>query len=285
MQQLIMVIILFFSFNLFSMEKVIYGDDNRVDIPDLFNNLYLDLAKSTAAMIASNRIVNEDGNYKVKWGTLADMGICSDERFASQPAVANCSGFLVADDLLVTAGHCIQNMNDCQGNYWVFDYNTSNVQNGAITLKAESLYRCTEIVKRSLDRYTKDDFAVVRLDRPVTGRYPLHVRREGKILDKTPLVIIGHPTGLPTKVADGAYVRSNSEATFFVANLDSFGGNSGSAVFDATTGIVEGILVRGETDYIYDYERGCRIPKKCDLESCRGEDVTRITNLIDVIPN
>ena len=46
----------------------------------------------------------------------------------------------------------------------------------------------------------------------------------------TPLVVIGHPSGLPTKIADGAWVRNNESEYYFVTNLDTFGGNSGSAV-------------------------------------------------------
>jgi len=66
-----------------------------------------------------------------------------------------------------------------------------------------------------------------------------------------------------------------------VANLDTFGGNSGSAVFNAETGEVEGILVRGENDYVWSDENGsrCRVPQQCTNDACRGEDVTRITNI------
>ena len=99
----------------------------------------------------------------------------------------------------------------------------------------------------------------------------------------TELVVIGHPTGLPTKIAGGAWVRQNTNNVYFQSNLDTFGGNSGSAVFDAETGTVEGILVRGETDYVYDSSRGCRVPKQCSNEGCRGEDVTRITNIKELM--
>ncbi len=89
--------------------------------------------------------------------------------------------------------------------------------------------------------------------------------------------MIGHPTGIPTKVAGGAFVRDNSNDKFFVANLDTFGGNSGSAVVNSETGVVEGILVRGENDYVT--EGGCSVPQVCTMDGCRGEDVTRITNI------
>lgn len=62
--------------------------------------------------------------------------------------------------------------------------------------------------------------------------------------------MIGHPVGLPLKVADDAVVSDPGDGqTYFEANLDTYGGNSGSAVFNARTGLIEGILVRGAQDF------------------------------------
>ena len=104
------------------------------------------------------------------------------------------------------------------------------------------------------------------------------IRKSGGVEVGEDLVVIGHPTGLPTKIADGANVRRRA-GTYFVANLDTYGGNSGSAVFNANTGVVEGILVRGETDYRRDYRRNCRVSNVVSDNGGRGEDVTYITNI------
>lgn len=122
-----------------------------------------------------------------------------------------------------------------------------------------------------------------RLDRKVINRLPLKIRREGKVDDQAGLVIIGNPSGLPTKVALEGTMRKNDNSIYFVANLDSFAGNSGSAVIDRKTGLVEGILVRGEIDFVLDSERNCKIVKQCAEGSCRGEDVTRITNILPLV--
>ena len=37
--------------------------------------------------------------------------------------------------------------------------------------------------------------------------------------------------------------------------------------------------MRGETDYKYDWDKGCRVVYKCSDNGCRGEDVTKITNI------
>ncbi len=269
------------SFEAQALNKVVYGTDDRLDVFETTNNLHLELATSTAAMIAGNSIDVNGTEATISGSTLQSRGICASAKFAKQATAANCSGFLVGEDLLVTAGHCIRSEYDCKSWKWVFDFAVTDAsQSGAeVTVPSTSVYGCKEIISRDLSRTDNNDFALIRLDRKVTDRAPLQVRTEGKIADRAPLVVIGHPTGLPTKIADGANVRNNNNKIYFVANLDTFGGNSGSAVFDAETGLVEGILVRGENDYVYDSAQGCRVPQQCDNDSCRGEDVTRITNI------
>lgn len=268
------------SFSVIAMDKVVYGDDDRLDLFEASNALHLDLAKSTAAMISHSKLTtNTDGTTTVSGSALSTRGICKSAKFADQLTAANCSGFLVAKDLLVTAGHCITSMSACNNSAWVFDFAVETSDDDARSVPTSSVYKCVEIIEQSLDRGTKDDFALIRLERAVDDREPLTVRKADKVATGTKLVVIGHPTGLPSKIAAGAIVRDNSNDYFFQSNLDTFGGNSGSAVFDSETGTVEGILVRGETDYVYDGARGCRVPKQCTNEGCRGEDVTRITNI------
>jgi len=79
---------------------------------------------------------------------------------------------------------------------------------------------------------------------------------------------------LPVKLSGGAAVRNlMGEVGYFTANLDTYGGNSGSAVFNNVTGEIEGVLVRGETDFVR--QGNCRISYVCENNGCRGEDVTK----------
>ena len=261
---------------------VIYGEDNRVDVYASKNSSFVELSKSTAAMIGAANLTARGSETVIGGKTLEARGICASERFSHQSTAANCSGFLVAENILVTAGHCIKSEADCKANKWVFDYKVDNAEQASVTVDSSDVYSCSKIISRSLDPITKNDFAVIELDRK-SDRRPLTFRRKGKITPGTSLVVIGHPTGLPTKISDGAKVRSLSNV-FFVANLDTFGGNSGSAVFNTKTSEVEGILVRGETDYVYDSAQGCQVAYKCSETGCRGEDVTMIT-VIDALKN
>jgi V8-like Glu-specific endopeptidase len=256
---------------------VIYGEDDRVDVFESQNSTFVELSKSTAAMINSSNLVHSDGEYTITGRTLQERGVCASERFSNQISGANCSGFLIAENLLVTAGHCIRSQADCEAYKWVFDFKVEHSDQGNITVAESSVYSCKKIISRSLDGRTMDDYALLELDRK-TDRAPLNFRRSGKVSVGAPLVVIGHPSGLPTKIANGANVR-RTQGKFFIANLDTYGGNSGSAVFNVDTAEVEGILVRGETDYVRDPVEGCQVSKRCKDNECRGEDVTYISNI------
>ena len=280
MKILISSFFLALSMNSFAVDKVVYGKDDRLDIYESKNSMYKTLSASTAAMISTSQVVLQaDGSSNITGGTLEQDGICSDARFAKQMVAANCSGFLVGENLLVTAGHCIQALEDCESYSWVFGFGNPESERTAYNVPKKDIYTCTKIISRALDRTTLNDYALVQLDRKVEGRTPLKYRKSGKIANKAGIVVIGHPSGLPTKIADGATVRTNKDKYYFQGTLDTFGGNSGSAVFDMKTGVVEGILVRGERDYEGDPVQNCTRPKVCKVTECRGEDVTRITNI------
>jgi len=278
---LFVVLFCLLTTNVFSHSKkvnVIYGDDNRVDVFESKDSVLVELSRSTAAMIHQNSLTRNGDEFILETKSLKDRGVCESEKFSHQSTAAQCSGFLISENLFVTAGHCIKSQADCEGYRWVFDYKVENETQTQISVSKDSVYSCRKILSRSLDNSTKDDFAIIELDRPVTDRKPLEYRRSGKITKGEDIVVIGHPSGLPTKIADGAKVRS-LQGKFFVANLDTYGGNSGSAVINMRTHEVEGILVRGDTDYVYDYQKACQVSNRCSDFGCRGEDVTYINNI------
>jgi V8-like Glu-specific endopeptidase len=254
--------------------KVIYGTDNRADAPLHSNRALRALATSVAARIPKSRVTLRNNLYELPRETLrASMGVCSTERFSTQRAAAECTGFLIGPDVLVTAGHCMEGSFDCQSNYWAFDYlyNTRSLAEGQV-------FECDSIISRELN--ATNDYAIIRLNKVVLGRTPLKLRTAGSISAADGVAVIGHPSGLPLKIADGGTVRSvPAGRNHFVATLDTYSGNSGSPVFNTRSLEVEGILVRGETDYVFDNARGCYKSNKCSMSSCRGEDVQKITAL------
>lgn len=256
--------------------KVVYGEDNRVDVGDAPAN-YQEWARSTAAMMSSNEW---DSDYNIISDTLGKaFTLCPDQRFYNQFSSATCSGFLVGPDILVTAGHCVDE-SSCGSYQWVFGFT-----NEVTKLDPKNIFECKEVLGHALSSDQKD-FSVIRLDRKVTGRKFFRPRTSGAIKKGDGVVVIGHPSGLPTKISDGAHVRDSSNANFFVTDLDTFGGNSGSVVVNQSTGMAEGILVRGDTDYnVVTYSDGsrCRQVNVCAQDGCQGEEVTKMT-IVEGLP-
>lgn len=280
MKKLVLIALVLLSVDTYaknSVDKVIYGNDDRLDIYESNDTLMKEVAKSTAAMIFNDSLIGQESDYVLRSGTLAQDGVCKDEKFANQPTPGNCSGFLIAPDKLVTAGHCITSQNQCSQHFWVFDFANIEGETKSFRFSQNQVARCRKIIERKQDRQTGADYAVVLLDRKMEGRTPLTFRTEGKVADDSILTVIGHPSGLPTKITSAVEIRDNSIAEYLITNADTFGGNSGSAVVDSRTGMVEGILVRGDTDYMTRRGESCTRPVYRENNGGRGEDITRIT--------
>lgn len=280
MKKLVLIALALVSVNTYaknSVDKVIYGNDDRLDIYESNDTLMKEVAKSTAAMIFNDSLIGQEADYVLRSGTLAQDGICKDERFANQPTPGNCSGFLIAPDKLVTAGHCITSQSQCSQHFWVFDFANIEGETKSFRFSKNQMARCSKIIERKQDRQTGADYAVVLLDRKMEGRTPLTFRTEGKVADDAILTVVGHPSGLPTKITSAVEIRNNTINEYLITNADTFGGNSGSAVVDSRTGMVEGILVRGDTDYMTRRGESCARPVYRENDGGRGEDITRIT--------
>lgn len=274
MKQFFALASLILVFNAHAAVEVIYGKDNRQDIYQVKNALHKKLALSTAGMIYAGHFVksSKPGFFDLQdTKTLeASQNLCPNEAFAEQQTAPTCSGFLVGPDTLVTAGHCYKSFATpekvCESFAWVFDYHLqSATSNPTLNIPIANVYLCKSVVKAEFNESL--DFAVIKLDRPVVGREPLKLRTSGKISAAASLVVIGHPTGLPTKVTNGGKITKNTELNTFSTTLDTFHGNSGSAVFDAKTGIIEGILIQGKNDYMHSKKndpKSCQVVNKCD---------------------
>ena len=263
-------------------QKVIYGTDDRTDIFPMPAGANRDDVDSVVALFSAGSITdNGNGTSTLStqnFGTANNL--CAGERFRDQPTGAFCSGFLVAPDVIATAGHCI-NAGNVTTVRFVFGFRMRNATTAETVINNSEIYRGVSIIGRQ-EVSNGPDWALVRIDRAVTNHRIAAIRRSGKIGDTQTVHVIGHPSGLPTKFAGGAVVRSNTPAAFFVANLDTYGGNSGSPVFNSDNHQVEGILVRGEADFTA--QGNCMVSLVCPTTGCRGEDVTRTTEFATQVP-
>lgn len=281
-------------------DKAIYGcaDDRRnYGDPDVTEHQRM-AARATAALVSASKLSSTDGGQTFSMPSKNEIrngiGLCTreqsielglrhEERFFDEANPAFCSAFKVGADLLATAAHCIRSERDCADTRIVFGFHKSSSRpNPEVGIPKNDIYRCIGIVGGEKDDSTGSDWLVIRVDRTVPApEVKIRTSNFPKIQVDESLTVVGYPMGLPVKIAGNARVRQVREA-FFVANLDTYGGNSGSAVFNSeklSKGelFVEGILVRGEVDF--HYTEKCFASKWCPMEGCRGEDVTLASEL------
>jgi len=276
--------------------KSIYGADDRLDYFEAPADRQA-LAESVVSLWSSRWVKFETGKAKLFTASLQNaMGLCPGQRFGDQPVGAFCSGTLVGEDLVMTAGHCITDEAKCADTKLVFGFAVKAAGKYPNSVPQGDVYTCKKIIKRDLtDGFLSSlfhnyvsggpgpDYAVIQLDRKVAGRKPLPINKGGKVAVGDPLFVIGHPVGLPLKVAGSATVRDTKAKYFYLADLDTFGGNSGSAVFNARTSLIEGILVRGDRDF-EPGPAGCNITTTMPQNGGRGEAVTKISAVEKYIP-
>lgn len=244
---------------------VVYGADDRVEV---FNHPDVELRRiaeqSIVALIPSFRMIRDpDGTYGLFTRALKDaQELCPGELFGNQPTAAACSGVLIDDDLVLTAGHCIDEVTPCDSYDYVFNYHLVEQDRLAVIRDAD-VYSCVRVVTQEAPEFIgrPPDFAIVQLDRPVEGaKSPVVIRPATPLNEQEPLAMIGFGSGLPAKIDSGGSVADPraSQLDFFVANVDAFQGHSGSATFDSQDRLA-GILISGRApDYVDSDDQSCK---------------------------
>jgi hypothetical protein len=274
---------------------VIYGVDHRREATDpVATTIEKQTVQSTALVVskdptfpgspmtctASTCLIGRDILYGEDLLGNSALGLCPGERFGPSTTLPDGqhtasagygSSFLVAPDIVATAAHVVdpaapQTWDDCASVAFVFDYTATTGGDGPVSVPVSNVYHCASIIRH--DR--ANDIAIIRLDRAVTGRTPLPIRRIGKLANNAPLLLAGHPDSFPMKIAAGASPKVNTDANFFETNADAFHGNSGGPILNHITGLVEGLVSRGQEDYTVDTVNGCLRTNICPDTGCPG---------------
>ena len=243
-----------------------YGNDDRQQILDARHPRALEWARATAIIANRSRFSAAGGGHVgAVVSTLGErQSLCSDERFVDEPVLGFCSAFLIAPDLVATAGHCFKDTL-CEQMAFVFDFYKGGTSENVGAIPARNVYTCSELVAR---QYSHElDYAVVRLDRPTTGRTPFTMQWDVPAVG-TRVALLGYPSGILAKLDLAGKVlrvegtRSNRIRT----SVDSFPGHSGGAMIDLETGSVFGVHVEGSTpSYVND--GGCTRAAACPTVS------------------
>lgn len=263
----------------------VYDEDNRQEMHETSDPEILNLARSTVALFRSKDVelrgdwahlntqpfkelnfVEEAYIFGMPLPRQYNLSMAASERFYGQPRGAHCSGALVAPDLILTAGHCIESSAACQEIKFAFDFIIYQEGDDPTRVPASSVYSCAGILQNPYiisqlhatpqfyaqtddNSRTDPDWALVRLDRPVTDRTPLALDRTGKRKAKrgNRIFAIGYPYGLPAKIIENGKVTEKPSKEKFLSNLDTDPGCSGSPIFDAETKLIVGVLTEGGT--------------------------------------
>jgi len=240
-------------------EQIVYGNDDRAEVYEHPDLALRKLARaSVVALMPKARLQRPvTGEVRLAAPSLREAYmLCADERYLEQPVASDCSGVLIDTDLVLTAAHCFEQL-DCSDYYYVFDY-FYRAPGELEPLGANDIYSCQKVVAKQTSRTGRQvDYAVIQLDRPVSGRLPVDMR-ETPLTVGEPLSVLGTGSGLPIKIDSNARVVAprTESGDFFALESDTFEGSSGSGVFDADQLLV-GILVRGGLDYTSEVEGGC----------------------------
>jgi len=147
-----------------------------------------------------------------------------------------CSGTLIANDLFITASHCVDT-NTVANDYVAFNYERAA---GSSTVLKQTHAKITEIVEDGLGGL---DYAIVRVSGSPGATFGTTGTNSTEVSTGAALAIIQHPSGLPKKVEAGTKAGNSGDYLTY-GNIDTQGGSSGSGVLNASGQLV-GIHTNG----------------------------------------
>lgn len=211
------------------------------DVPNSALKLVIDTSIEYVKSAEEKSIVGPDDTIEIlkasdpkyiKWGhAVAKLTFITDDDNEAEW----CTGFLVAPDIFMTNEHCPRSRRERQRSIVEFDYDSELAATKIVKLKAE------------LMRNEDLDFALYRLNKPLTDRDFLKLKNDDQNLsNQKPLIVIQHPGGRPKRLASvQCQVKTSATGSIdpisdFGHECDTEGGSSGSPVQD-TSGAVVGL--------------------------------------------
>ncbi|MBO9666143.1 MAG: trypsin-like peptidase domain-containing protein [Bdellovibrio sp.] len=256
--------------NLKDSQGVIYGDNSLTEVRDqaaLRGNPRYELNRqASVALFFKKDLTKTDQGYTYGDQTVADFfNTCPDYKYSKTKNPASCSGTLIAPNLVLTAGHCMNTTKDsCADTAFVFGF-----EEGTTEFPSANVYNCKRKYAESFfEKNTHNDYTIVELDRPVEGVTPISLNSTSLAVGQS-LYTIGYSMGTPKKYAEGTVRAFDQDSV--ITTLDEYFVNSGGPIYDKTTHELVGIVNGGEDDFEMNQEKGCYEPKVCKEDECMGE--------------
>ncbi len=227
---------------------------------------------------------------EVNQGRQREELLCEEEPLRNMTVSLgnNCTAFLISENQVMTAGHCVYMMAGttpnsgmserllCERMNFVFGVRKARVIDGGFEVLKSNHYKCGRIEKVAA-REDGLDFAVIRLDRPVKNRTIFTLGNEEEMREGDDVFMLGHPRGGALSYASGSITSGYGDFKL-KTNLDAFSGNSGSPVMNYSTNEVIGILTKGLDDFRPVSGRSCQKFARYD-DSTYGETVLRMSEI------
>lgn len=259
--------------------QAIYGEENIRPLSSRAKGAIGELSRSIVRQVPISALKQlADGTYELNFETFSrieNVLLCPDDPWANRLATesASCTGFFVADNQILTAGHCAHYDFDCSENVWVKNVYSDLVHNKKMIISQDQIYQCEKILKSEKVEETGRDFAFVQTKELSKNFLTLSRRsQQPDRLKGQQLFMLGFPLGMPMQMTMMGYVQS-FQGHYFFTDLDGFHGNSGSPVINPETFEVEGIYVNGSEDFIFHDGDTCQRINYCKNGECNGEIV------------
>jgi Trypsin-like peptidase domain len=269
-------------------KRGIWEKDDRIDIYQIQDRRVIKNALCVAAICREKDLIDTGaGVSELEVKNYGEsFNLCTDEPFQHQPIAAGslCTGFLVAEDIIATAGHCVDE-EKISKLCFIFGFKIATPSKPVRRIFHKNIYKGIKIIHRICDsKESGADWVLVKLDRKVAGQSVAELSKK-EISCHQPLYILGHPCGLPLKYSAGAQVR-DIESAFFSADLNIYCGNSGSPVFNRKTHEVIGLVTRGDDQDFRWTGKGWRsvIYSNSNFKNNKPQ-CTRVSEFIDYCDN
>jgi hypothetical protein len=192
------------------------------------------------------------------------------EQQGAVPRDFDYTGYLLGPDTVLTCWHGSEYFS---GRAQVAIFSHALAQDGAAVtdlpvsqLRSVAAYRAVKPPPAGDRGSCSGDWVILQLEHPVTHLGPLAPPRLEAPRPGRAVYTLGHPLGLPLKLATGGAVVSASDGAFRTS-LDTFAGNSGSPVFDAGSHALLGLVIegqKGQDDFEPAPARRCYVTNRID---------------------